>query len=164
MLNLASRNDPAIPQRTQRIWRKFVEAVIGTRSDCTQAPVGEAMLLLGIPMILEMSMESVFAVTDIFFVGHLGMNAVATIGLTEALLSLVYTVAGGLGIGATAMVARRVGERDLEGAATTAVQAVALGVLVSVVIAVIGVTFAPSSWVSWARPRMRSAMPRPTCG
>jgi len=145
----------------KRIWRKFVEAVVGAPSDCTAVPIGEAMLLLGIPMILEMSMESVFAVTDIFFVGHLGMNAVATIGLTEALLTLVYTVAVGLGIGATAMVARRVGERDLEGAANTAVQAVALGVLVSVIIAAIGVTFAPEllSLLGGSPEEIRDATP-----
>src|SRR5262249_22222952 len=110
---------------------------------CTEGPIGKAVLLLGIPMILEMSMESIFAVTDIAFVGHLGSTAVATIGLTESLLTLVYTIAAGLGIGATAMVARRVGERDVEGAANTAVQAVALGALLAAFVAFGGVTFAP---------------------
>jgi putative MATE family efflux protein len=92
---------------------------------------------------MEMMMESVFAVTDIFFVGRLGPHAIATIGLTESLLTIVYTVAFGLSIGATAMMARRVGEHDFEGASNTAVQVVALGVLVSVVMGVIGVFFAP---------------------
>jgi putative MATE family efflux protein len=125
-------------------WRLFVRAVIGVPCDCTEGPVRQAVILLGIPMILEMAMESVFAVTDILFVGHLGPSAVSTIGLAESLLMLVYTVSTGLGIGATAMVARRVGERDSEGAAHTAVQAVALGACLSVVIAAVGVSFAPA--------------------
>ena len=116
----------------------------GTCRECTEGSVSNAVLLLAIPMVIEMSMESVFAVTDIFFVGHLGPNAVATIGLAESLLMLVYTVATGLSIGATAIMARRVGERNLEGAASTAVQALALGVGVSVVIAAVGVIFAPA--------------------
>ena len=134
----------ADPSPMRRIWRLFVKAVSGAPCDCTEGPVGEAVLLLAVPMVLETSMESVFAVTDIFFVGHLGPNAVATIGLAESLLMLVYTVATGLSIAATAMMARRVGERNLEIAACTAVQAVALGVCVSVVIAAVGVIFAPA--------------------
>lgn len=89
-------------------------------------------------------MESVFAVTDIFFVGRLGPQAIATIGLTESLLTVVYTVAFGLSIGATAMMARRVGEHDFEGASNTAVQVIALGILVSVAIGIAGVVLAPS--------------------
>jgi putative MATE family efflux protein len=127
----------------KRVWRAIVDAVSGVPRDCTQGPIGKAVILLGIPMILEMSMESIFAVTDIVFVGHLGKNAVATIGLTESLLTLVYTMAAGLGIGATAMVARRIGEQDGEGAAATAVQVLALGALISLLIGAIGVTFAP---------------------
>jgi putative MATE family efflux protein len=128
----------------RRIARTLVDAMNGAPFDCGEGPIGRAVILLGIPMIVEMSMESVFAVTDIFFVGYLGMNGVATIGLTETLLTLVYTVAIGLAIGTTALVARRVGEHDLEGAGVTAVQAVTLGGMVSIVIAAIGVTFAPS--------------------
>ena len=134
----------ALPSPMRRTWGLFVEAVSGKGRVCTEGQVGKAVLLLAIPMIIEMAMESVFAVTDIFFVGRLGPNAVATIGLAESLLMLVYTVATGLSIGATALMARRVGEQNLEAAACTAVQAVALGGCVSVVIAAIGVTFTPA--------------------
>jgi putative MATE family efflux protein len=94
-------------------------------------------------MVLEMLMESVFAVVDIFWVAHLGADAVATVGLTESMLTLLYAVAIGLGIGATAMVARRIGENNPEGAAQAAVQAIALGLIVSLVIAVAGYLLAP---------------------
>ncbi len=127
----------------KQIWRTFREAIHGAPRDYTQGPVGKAVILLGIPMVLEMLMESVFAITDIFFVGHLGPQAVATIGLTESLLTMVYTVAFGLSIGATAMMARRIGEQDYEGASQTAVQIVALGILISIILAVVGVAFAP---------------------
>src|SRR5688500_3146902 len=109
------------------IWRIFIEAIKGTPRDYTQGSISKAVILLGIPMVLEMLMESVFAVTDIFFVGRLGPNAIATIGLTESLLTMVYTLALGLSIGAMALIARRVGEHDDEGASRTAVQIVALG-------------------------------------
>ncbi|GAC1514222.1 MAG: MATE family efflux transporter [Gemmatimonadaceae bacterium] len=95
-------------------------------------------------MVLEMVMESVFAVVDIFFVARLGADAVATVGLTESMLAIVYTLAMGLGIGATATVARRIGEQNAEGAAHAAVQVIALGVFVSIAIGVTGVALAPS--------------------
>jgi putative MATE family efflux protein len=94
-------------------------------------------------MVLEMLMESVFAVTDVFFVARLGATAVATVGLTESLLTLIYTVAIGLSIGATAMVARRTGEQDREGAARAAAQVIALGVIVSILLGIAGVVLAP---------------------
>ncbi len=122
----------------------FVDAIKGTPQDYTQGSISKAVILLGIPMVLEMVMESVFAVTDIFFVGHLGPAAVATIGLTESLLTIVYTVAFGLSIGATAMMARRAGEHDMEGASNTAVQVIALGIIVSIVVGTIGLIFAPN--------------------
>jgi putative MATE family efflux protein len=130
-------------QRIKRIWSLFIEAIQGTPRDYTEGSISKAVILLGIPMVLEMLMESVFAITDIFFVGHLGPHAIATIGLTESLLTIVYTVAFGLSIGAMAMMARRVGEHDFEGASNTAVQIVALGLFVSVIIGIIGVIFAP---------------------
>lgn len=100
-------------------------------------------MLLAVPMVLEMAMESVFAVTDVFFVSRLGSDAVATVGLTESMLTLVYALAMGLGIGATAMVARRIGERDADGAARAAVQAIVLGLLVALILGVAGAVLAP---------------------
>jgi putative MATE family efflux protein len=120
------------------------EALRGSsRRDYTQGPIGRAIMLLAIPMVLEMLMESVFAVVDVFFVGRLGADAVATVGLTESLLTLIYTVAIGLSIGATAMVARRTGEHDPEGAAHAAVQVIALGLIVGVILGITGFTLAP---------------------
>lgn len=118
------------------------EALRGSHRDYTSGPIGRSIIMLAIPMVLEMLMESVFAVVDIFWVAHLGADAVATVGLTESMLTLLYAVAIGLGLGATAMVARRIGERNPEGAARAAVQAIALGLIVSLVVAIIGVSFA----------------------
>jgi len=94
--------------------------------------------MLSVPMVLEMAMESMFAVADVFYVSRVSSDAVATVGITESMLTLVYTVAMGLGIGATAVVARRIGEKDEDGAAQSAAQSVALGVIVATVIGVIG--------------------------
>jgi putative MATE family efflux protein len=105
------------------------EALHGAHADFTEGPVGRAVVLLAIPMVLEMALESVFAVVDVFWVSRLGAAAVATVGLTESVLSLLYSLAIGLSMAATAMVARRIGERDRERAARTAVQAIALGVV-----------------------------------
>lgn len=126
-----------------RFWSAVGEALRGTKQDFTQGSIPRAILLLAVPMVLEMALESVFAVTDVFFVGRLGAGAVATVGLTESVLSLVYAVAMGLGVGATATVARRIGEHDPDGAARTAVQAVAVGILASVVLGIIGFAMAP---------------------
>jgi putative MATE family efflux protein len=125
-------------------WTAVREAVRGSRRyDYTAGPVGRAIILLAIPMVLEMLMESIFAVCDVFFVARLGADAVATVGLTESMLTIIYTVAIGLSIGATAMVARRIGEQDAEGAARTAVQVLALGLLVSLVLGATGMLLAP---------------------
>ncbi|MFL6211366.1 MAG: MATE family efflux transporter [Pyrinomonadaceae bacterium] len=126
------------------LWRAVRESVRGShRRDYTQGDVGRAVILLAVPMVLEMLMESVFAVCDVFFVAHLGADAVATVGLTESMLTIVYTVAIGLSIGATAMVARRIGEHDGEGAARTAWQVIVLGLVVSLVLGATGVLLAP---------------------
>ncbi|MGI9168494.1 MAG: MATE family efflux transporter [Pyrinomonadaceae bacterium] len=125
----------------QGLWEAIRESLRGTHRDYTKGPIGRSIILLAIPMVLEMLMESVFVVVDIFWVAHLGADAIATVGLTESMLTLMYAVAIGLGIGATAMVARRIGERDPQGAARAAVQAIALGLIVSVVVAILGVTF-----------------------
>src|SRR5881628_4127986 len=113
-------------------WRTIREAIRGTHHDYTSGPIGRAIILLAVPMVLEMVMESVFAVVDVFWVAHLGPNAVATVGLTESMMAIVYTLAFGLSIGATAMVARRIGEGDKDGAARAAVQAIILGLCASV--------------------------------
>src|SRR3989442_459348 len=123
-------------------WATVREALRGSHHDYTAGPLGRAIVLLAIPMVAEMIMESVFAVADVFWVAHLGADAVATVGLTESLLTLIYTAAMGLSIGVTAVVARRIGEKNPEGAAEAAVQGIALGLIVAVVIGGIGVAVA----------------------
>ncbi len=124
-------------------WATVREALRGSHHDYTAGPIGRAIILLAIPMVMEMVMESVFAVVDVFWVAHLGPNAVATVGLTESMLALVYTAAMGLSIGVMAMVARRIGEKNPAGAAEAATQGIALGVIVAVVFGVLGASFAP---------------------
>src|SRR3990170_3548348 len=114
-------------------WKVVGEGLRGSERDFTQGPIWVALVVLAIPMILEMVMESLFAVVDIFFVAKLGADAVAIVGLTESMMALIYAVAFGLAIGATATVARRIGEKDKEGAARTAAHVLYLGVLVSVI-------------------------------
>jgi putative MATE family efflux protein len=128
----------------ERFWGAVREALRGSQRDYTQGSIGRAILVLAIPMVLEMVMESVFVVCDVFFVSKLGPDAVATVGLTESMLAIVYTLAMGLSIGATATVARRTGEQDHDGAARAAVQAIALGLLIAIVLGVFGVIFAPT--------------------
>ncbi len=125
-------------------WSILKEAFNGSQRDFTQGSIGLAIFLLAVPMILEMFMESVFALVDIYFVGHLGADSVAVVGLTESMLAIIYAVAIGLSIGATATVARRTGEKDAEGASKNAAHAIYLGVIVSVLMSVIGVIFAPT--------------------
>src|SRR5215213_1795381 len=116
--------DPTHSEDTQSLWSAVKESLRGSHRDYTTGPIGRAILLLAIPMVLEMIMESVFAVVDIFWVSHLSnaTDAVATVGLTESLMTLVYALAIGLSIGAMAMIARRIGEQNPEGAARAAVQ------------------------------------------
>jgi putative MATE family efflux protein len=124
-------------------WSAIREALRGSKQDYTEGPVGRAILLLAVPMVLEMFMESLFAVADVFFVSRLGADAVAAVGLTESLLAIVYTVAMGLSIGVTATIARRIGEHDAERAARTAVQGIALGLVVAFLFGLGGYLFAP---------------------
>src|SRR4051812_31986205 len=128
----------------ESIWSAVREALRGSRRNYTEGPIGRAILILAIPMVLEMVMESVFVVCDVFFVSKLGADAVATVGLTESLLAIVYTIAMGLSIGVSATVARRTGEHDAEGASRTAVQGISLGLIVAIVLGVLGALFAPS--------------------
>lgn len=124
-------------------WAILREAVRGSSRDFTQGPIGLAIFLLAVPMILEMSMESLFAIVDIFFVAKLGADSIAIVGLTESVMALIYAVAFGLAISATATVARRTGEKDEAGAARTAAHVIYLGVVVSVLISALGIIFAP---------------------
>ena len=124
-------------------WSDLVTAIRGTRHDYTKGPIGRAIFLLAVPMVLEMVMESLFAVSDVYFVSRLGAAAVATVGLTESLMIIVYTIAMGLAISAAAVVARRIGEHDPEAAASAAAQAIILGVVVSGSISLFGAIFAP---------------------
>jgi putative MATE family efflux protein len=132
----------AQPQHT--LWASLVEAVRGSHQDYTKGSLNRAILLLAVPMVLEMVLESLFAVVDVFWVGRLGANAVATVGLTESMLTLVFSVAMGLSLSTTAMVARRVGEKDPEGAAVAGVQAIALGLMLSLAIGIPCGLFAPN--------------------
>lgn len=136
-------------------WATIREALRGSHQDYTAGPVGRAILLLAIPMVLEMLMESIFAVTDVFWVSRLGPDAVATVGITESLLTLIYTAAMGLSIGVTAMVARRIGEKNPAGAAEAAVQGFGLGIVAAVLIAAVGVPLAPTllGWMG-AKPEV----------
>jgi putative MATE family efflux protein len=122
----------------------LVEAFRGSNRDFTEGSIGTAVFLLSVPMIIEMLGESLFAVVDIFYVAKLGANAVAVIGITETVLVLIYAMAIGLSIGATATIARRIGEKEPEEAAKTAFHVIILGVIVSIIIGIIGVIFAPN--------------------
>jgi len=115
------------------LWRSIAEALRGSHQDYTTGSLNRSILLLAIPMVLEMVLESLFAVVDVFWVSRLGADAIATVGLTESVLTLVFAVAMGLSMSTTAMVARRVGEKNADGAAIAAVQAIFLGVIVSLV-------------------------------
>lgn len=117
------------------------QAISGKEIDLTQASIKKAIFLLAVPMILEMSMESIFALVDILYVSQVSTNAVATIGLTESVITLVYALAVGLSMAATAIVARRIGEKDPEGAKRATVQVIFLGVFVSSIVSVLGILF-----------------------
>ena len=123
-------------------WSTVREALRGSEQDFTEGPIGRAVVLLAIPMVLEMSLESVFAVVDVFFVARLGAHAVTAVGLTESMLAIVYALAMGLSIAVTAVVARRWGEKDRDGAAHAAAQALLLGIAVAVTLGSTGVIFA----------------------
>ena len=133
----------APPLARHTVWSVVRDAVRGVPHDYTSGSIGRAIVLLAIPMVLEMAMESVFAVVDVFWVSRLGPDAIATVGLTESMLTLVYTAAMGLSIGVAAVVARRIGEKRPDEAAEAAVQGIALGLVVAAAVAVLGITLAP---------------------
>src|SRR5215831_2523238 len=134
---------PIPAQAKPSYWNAIREAIRGSQQDFTEGSLRRAIVLLAIPMVLEMAMESLFAIVDVFWVARLGADAIATVGLTESVLMLVYCGAMGLSMAATAMVARRIGEKDSKGAAVAAVQAILVGVVASVVVAIGGSAIAP---------------------
>ncbi|HEX8736932.1 MAG TPA: MATE family efflux transporter [Pyrinomonadaceae bacterium] len=140
----SSENSVVVTTENNSFWSIMHEAVFGSRRDFTTGSIWLAIFILAVPMIIEMMGESLFALVDIFFVGRLGASAVAVVGLTESMMALIYAVAIGLSIGATATVARRIGEKDTEGAAKSAAHVIYLGVIVSLVMSTIGIIFAPT--------------------
>src|SRR3954466_9736293 len=146
---MTDAQEVAIPVSSQPLasggtWESIKEALRGAHLDYTDGPIGRAIFLLAVPMVLETVLESVFAVVDVFFVSRLGADAVATVGLTESMMVLIYTLAMGLGIGATATVARRIGEKDPEGASHAAAQAILLAAVIAITLGVIGALAAPT--------------------
>jgi len=119
------------------------QSIKGEERDYTQGSIRQAIILLAIPMILELSLESVFAVVDMFFVGKLGPNAIQAVGLTESSISIVYSLAIGLSTAATAIVARRIGEKNPDAAAHAAMQCLLISIIVTIIVNVFGILFAP---------------------
>src|SRR5256885_2967117 len=134
----------ATPETARGYWQNIKEALRGAHHDYTVGLIGRAIFLLAVPMVLETVLESVFAVVDVFFVSRLGADAVATVGLTESMMVLIYTMAMGLGIGATATVARRIGERNAEGASHGAGQGILLAAAIAITLGVLGALAAPT--------------------
>ncbi len=134
--------------KTQKMFQIIKQALKGEEHDYTQGNISDAVILLAIPMILELSLESVFAIVDMFFVSKLGPNAIATVGLTEAVITIIYSIAIGISTGATAVVARRVGEKHPAAAAHAGAQSLVLSLSVSLILSVIGVIFA-SNILRW---------------
>ena len=126
----------------KQLFNYFIIAVTGKETEFTTGSIRKAIFMLSIPMILEMMMESIFAIVDIAYVSQVSVNAVATIGLTESVITLVYAVAIGLSMAATAVVARRIGEKDIKGARESAVQAIFLGIVVAIIVGAIGFFYA----------------------
>ena len=128
--------------KLKSFFRLLKQAIRGGEENFTEGSIDRAIFLLSVPMVLEMLMESLFAVVDIFFVSRLGDNdAIATIGLTESVLTIIYSLAMGISMGATAMIARRVGEKDIPAAQVAAAQTIYIGIGLSLVISVIGIFF-----------------------
>jgi putative MATE family efflux protein len=129
--------------RSARLFASIREAVGGTRHDFTEGSLGRAIMLLAVPMVLEMAMESLFGVVNIFFVARLGSDAASAVGMTESVLTILYAVAMGLSMATTATVARRIGEKDPAGARASAAQAIGAGIILSIVAGTVGASFAP---------------------
>ncbi|MES2616581.1 MAG: MATE family efflux transporter [Bacteroidota bacterium] len=138
---MSSATTPS-PTKGNKIWNAIKLSLNGEEQDYTQGSIPKAVFLLAVPMILELSLESVFAVVDMFFVSKLGENAIATVGLTESVITIVYSLAIGLSTAATAIVARRIGEKNPEAAAHAGAQALIIALLVTVIISSAGAYFA----------------------
>lgn len=136
---MSSTQEPILKKS---IWQELKDAIKGTEADYTKVSLNRAIFLLAVPMILELVMESTFAVVDIFFVGKLGSSAVATVGLTETYLFLLYSVAMGLSMAVTAIIARRIGEKNKTDAAISAVQAIFLALFISIPFSLAGIFYA----------------------
>ena len=132
-------SSPIIQKRS--LFRTLKRALSGREHDFTSGSIDRAILLLSIPMIVEMVMESLFAVVDIYFVGRIGVNAIATVALTESVIMIIYSIAMGLSMAATALVARRVGEKEYEGASRSAEQAILLAIITAAFFGIIGMLF-----------------------
>src|SRR5258707_556348 len=137
------RSERLAAHRALEIWRTLRDAIRGVPLDLTTAPIGKALVMLAVPMILEMIMESIFAVVDVFWVAHLGAGAVAAVGLTESMMMILYAIAMGVSIGVMALVARRVGEKDTAAAGRTAAQGIVLGLAIAAAIGGAGAALAP---------------------
>ncbi|HYK55963.1 MAG TPA: MATE family efflux transporter, partial [Flavisolibacter sp.] len=128
--------------KVSRVFGFIIDALKGEQQDYTKGSLRKAVIMLAIPMIIEMGMESVFAVVDLFFVGNLGKHAISTVGLTESVLTIVYSIAIGMSMAATAIVARRVGEKNPEGAASAAMQSMLVSVVVILIASIAGMVYA----------------------
>ena len=148
----------AAQKRWHTVWQSLMEAIRGTDHDFTEGSISKAVFLLATPMVLEMLMESLFAIVDVFWVTRLGSDAVATVGLTESMLTIVFSVALGVSMSTTAMVARRIGEKDQRSAAKAGVQAILLGIGVAIAMGVPGCLLAPRllEWMGASRSMITS--------
>ncbi len=134
---------PIADSAPQKFWADLRGVFRGRHRDFTSGSISRAIILLAIPMVLEMLAQSLFGIVDVFFVGRLGAEAVAAVGMIDSLMVIVYTVGMGLSMAATAMVARRIGEKNPEEASTASFQVMLLGLGLSVPIALVGIVFAP---------------------
>jgi len=130
-----------IPKKLKSFFNNVAEAISGTEQDYTEGSLSRAILLLSIPAVLEMVMESIFVIADIFFVSKLGANAVATVGLTESMMTIIYAISIGLGTATTSLVSRRIGEKNPDAASVAAFQAILTGIIVSLLIGIPGALF-----------------------
>lgn len=129
------------PSKWKRLWKDIVESISGTEQDFTKGSLNRALLLLSIPMVLEMMMESMFAIIDTFFVGKLGTGALATVAYTEGMMTIFYAIGVGFSMATTALVARRIGEKDKKAASRVAAQAILVGIGFSVIMAIPGIFY-----------------------